>query len=721
MAVNRNPHKYYILMGHKKIIPCFLLVFLFSFSVQLAFAQTTQAEINKMIKDANAEIEKMKKDPANKDLFKGIPNLDSMMNNVIGKKPTGPETTIRDSSAFSVPSRNNKLLNSLPIRTFNKAELISYLHNLNIKLTELLGAKYGISFKNIPVTETIKTGTSIWFWLNGELEVSLLVALKGAEINPDNATLLNNVGGILIACGLSVNAIPILQFVLEKQAANNMVLNNLGQAYFDLGDDKKAEQYLMKCVSSYKYYPDANLALAYIYESRGNKSAALNFVENSLRGAWSSTANTLLRKLKPDANMMDYVKHRYKQPEYFNFNKYKMLPQCRRVEDVYMLESQYVAYQKMLHQLLDKYSNLYGSSGKLLTESVPKELNDVAKKKRTPYRPFGTFAGYVSGAIKTEYDEKIRQFRLYKENYYNERKEIDKKYGIELKKIDQIPNLSKEEKCRKINGLTNIYLPLYADQTESLQQKLLPYYKNYFNDASYWSYIASINNDEFHHEFLLLVVEFLSMLQEVNTTRFMEPGFDHSGGGFYPCEFDVSVIVKADSLLIEDPDCFLGPVKLVLPLGSLKLEISCESYKLEAGQIWIGKLEYDRKSGEATIAFGLGGSIPEVMFKGLGVEAGLEAEVKSQFYITFDKTGPTDLGVLWESELKFVAGIGETKAEVTLGGDELKAGFGNGVTMKEGGPLKALIDKTWYVQPDDKQQNKNVPLYKNSISKPKQG
>jgi hypothetical protein len=63
--------------------------------------------------------------------------------------------------------------------------------------------------------------------------------------------------------------------------------------------------------------------------------------------------------------------------------------------------------------------------------------------------------------------------------------------------------------------------------------------------------------------------------------------------------------------------------------------------------------------------------------------------------------------------MKVVAGIGEVKVEFGLEEEVLTAGFGSGVQMKEGGSLKALIDRTWYVQPNATQINKNVPLYKN--------
>ena len=300
---------------------------LFSFSIQFVSAQPTQDEIDKMMKQAQEVMKKYGTDStvnkAMKEAKDKQKEVTDAMKNQQGNN-NGLPVNKNDVADFSLPLKNNKLLNALPIRTFNRNELISYLHNLHSKLTEYLRITYKTDINNFSLTAIKQSGTPIGLWMKGKVNESVLVTLKAAELQPDNNLKLNNTGGILTSCGLGYYAIPILEYVLEKQPDNNMILNNLGQAYLDLGDDKKAEQYLLKCIKSYKYYPDANLALAYIYNSRGNKSVALNYVENSLRGAWSSKANTLLKKLKPDANLMDYVKHRYKQPEYFNFHEYKI-------------------------------------------------------------------------------------------------------------------------------------------------------------------------------------------------------------------------------------------------------------------------------------------------------------------------------------------------------------------------------------------------------------
>ena len=113
----------------------------------------------------------------------------------------------------------------------------------------------------------------------------------------------------------------------------------------------------------------------------------------------------------------------------------------------------------------------------------------------------------------------------------------------------------------------------------------------------------------------------------------------------------------------------------------------------------VGKLEYDRASGDFTMALGFGASTPRVLFKTPGLKVELEAEAKSQLYITFDNHGtPTDLGILWESELKILGEAGAVK--YTYGHEEgLTAGFGSGVQMKEGGYLKKQLTKHFTFNP----------------------
>ncbi len=683
-----------------------VLLSLLFLSMQCVLAQPTQAEIDKAMKQAQELMKKYGNDSNVNKAMKPVQarpqKTSDTKNNII----SGGDTS------FSLPSKNNKLLGSLPIRTFNRAELVSYLHNLNTKLTAYLRNIYGTNVGDIPVTAVKLSGTSIGFWLKGMVNESTLVALSGAESNPDKNVLLNNTGGILTSCGLGYYAIPVLQYALEKQPGNNVILNNLGQAYLDLGDDKSAEQYLLQCISSYKYYPDANLALAYIYYNRGNKNAAINYAENSLRGAWSSKADNLLSKLKPNANRLDYIKHRYIQPEFFDIRKFALLPQCRNVSQVAELEPQYEGYEQMIDQTAEKYTRLLAPAAIAMQSSV---FNKLSGSKQNPLRPFGELGAHMLQSFREEYNEKLKHIDSVRKNYYRERDSLNARYEAAFQSInakyDKMVYGDQDAQCKEITALNNSYLPLFADQTEYFQANMLSYYKDYFNDLSYWSYLGSVNEDDFHVKFYTLVLELLAHLKEINTTRFMESKYGNHR--FYPCEYSETDAMKADTLAIETPDCYLTS-KLQVKLGVFNLEISCEAYKLEAGEEIVGKIEYSRTSGDLTLALGFGASTPRALLHAPGIKGELEAEAKSQLYITFDKTGkPTDLGVLWEAELKGVIDIGEGAVKTSLGLEEgLTAGFGSGVQMKENSQLKQAIDKMYPVQPDDKQINKNVPLYK---------
>ncbi|HSU29539.1 MAG TPA: hypothetical protein VLJ68_14225, partial [Chitinophagaceae bacterium] len=363
------------------------------------------------------------------------------------------------------------------------------------------------------------------------------------------------------------------------------------------------------------------------------------------------------------------------------------------------------------------YTGKFGPARLLANETVPAKIKAAGASNRSPLRPFGEFGINVLTALKKEYSDKWKHLDSFRLNYYRERTIMSDHYEAEYQKImaryDKMEyGGDQEAKCREVNALSNAYLPQFAEQTELLQKKLLDYYKNYFNDIAYWTYVGSVNDDGFRADFYHLVIQMLAGLNEINTTRFMESrAATHR---FYPCKFEPSGKSEAKELEIAEPDCYLTP-KIEVKLGVFKLEVSCEAYKVEVGEGLVGKVEYNRTSGDVTLGFGVGAAVPNILFHSPGIEAGLEAEVKSQIYITFDKTGkPTDLGVLWEAELKAIIEMGNLKESIGLE-EGLTAGFGSGVAMKENSQLKQAIDKTFPVQPDDKQINKNVRLYPKEI------
>ena len=199
-----------------------------------------QTDLDKMMKLAQDMMKKYGGDSTTKKMMKDLPAQQKQINGIKDKSSIKtPGLDKSDTAQFSLPSKNVKLLNALPIRTFTKQELVSYIDNLGSKLSDYLKNTYGTNINSFSSATINQPGTPICLWLKGSINEAALIAVRASESNPDNNLQLNNAGGILTSSGLGFYGIPILEYVLEKQPANNMILNNLGQAYLDLGMIKR--------------------------------------------------------------------------------------------------------------------------------------------------------------------------------------------------------------------------------------------------------------------------------------------------------------------------------------------------------------------------------------------------------------------------------------------------------------------------------------------------
>src|SRR5258706_14920881 len=92
--------------------------------------------------------------------------------------------------------------------------------------------------------------------------------IETAGINrPANMDNLNNYAAFLSMMGAEQAAIPILLYLNNKFPNNNTILNNMGQAWFGLGDMTASKKYLEAATELYPTHSMANLTLSKIYLS----------------------------------------------------------------------------------------------------------------------------------------------------------------------------------------------------------------------------------------------------------------------------------------------------------------------------------------------------------------------------------------------------------------------------------------------------------------------
>jgi tetratricopeptide (TPR) repeat protein len=111
---------------------------------------------------------------------------------------------------------------------------------------------------------------------------------------------------MLTMMGTPEMAIPILNNLNGRFKKNSTVLNNLGQAWFALGDADKAQKYLDTTLTISAAHAQANETLCLIAEGKGNKTAATAAAKTAFKQGYSSTRADLLKKLGYTPGAGDY-------------------------------------------------------------------------------------------------------------------------------------------------------------------------------------------------------------------------------------------------------------------------------------------------------------------------------------------------------------------------------------------------------------------------------
>jgi tetratricopeptide (TPR) repeat protein len=99
---------------------------------------------------------------------------------------------------------------------------------------------------------------------------------------------LSNYASLLTMLGGEHLAIPILQNLVQKFPKNTTLLNNLGQAWFGLGELTEAEKYLDQAMHGYALHPQANLTQCKDLLSQGRNQEAIECTKRAIQENYTS-------------------------------------------------------------------------------------------------------------------------------------------------------------------------------------------------------------------------------------------------------------------------------------------------------------------------------------------------------------------------------------------------------------------------------------------------
>ena len=640
---------------------------------------------------------------------------------------TENKAPVRDKSADTIrtvlSARNDKALAVAGQIIHDTSELRTYINDLYKKISQALKTNYGtdVSLPDHATGADISDG-SVFAWANGKLDQALLLSLTAAVNNPGNGAVVSNLAAMLNLCHVQYKSIPLSNYLLIKTPNNSTVLNNIGQSYLALGETEKAEQYLQRCVQKSTWHPEANTSLAYINDARRNKANVIKYAENSLRGAFTVPAYNLLTKYKKDARLMDYVKHRYIRPEYFNPDKYKLPGQCKDVSTADSLRQLYAEYFKYLTKLYEKYNKLSKDEEKLAEVTMPQKVKENFRTHHNKLNPFNELGYNMLLSVQQDYSDKMKPKEETIKQIMYEQDILRKEYNDIIKQIDEKsdsisaefgegnpgPEDFEENICKEKDAVGNLFLIRLAYLNEEVQNAILPDFYQYVNDRLFWMHVACIEHHQYEASFYSLLSTFFSTILSLC----------HTTTNITPCWTPNLEKINAKPVFpeVEEPDC---PIDFSKKFFFGTISIDCDAMHFSAGEGVLVNMDYEFASGAMTMAFGVGANasvednVAELDFGTLS--GGAEAGGSMKFFLSLDKNGhPTDGGFIWEAEAKlkekFKSDFSSLSRSKSVGLDAtVKLGINSGYTFS-GSTFKTL-DEIFGAAPE-KQQNKNVKIYK---------
>ncbi|MBI1781684.1 MAG: hypothetical protein HYR66_09990, partial [Sphingobacteriales bacterium] len=267
-----------------------------------------------------------------------------------------------DEDAKLIPAKKTALIASLPRKIFSTEELLSFIKKENISIAKLIkpqskeiADKLMEMFKDDPYYGYMIAAAANGLWIGGYHESAVYLLGKATEAIP-NADNYNNYASCLTMMGAAHIAIPILQKLNSVHKNNSTVLNNLGQAWLQLGDENMGEKYIDSAIKIYAYHPQANYTKALLEQSRGKTAEAVHALENSLK---HSITQTKLNKLKELGDKQHKLRG-YNVPRVYYSSSFKldeyaaMVPQAYAFELGQGIERQWEKFKQSLNDEIEK-------------------------------------------------------------------------------------------------------------------------------------------------------------------------------------------------------------------------------------------------------------------------------------------------------------------------------------------------------------------------------
>lgn len=660
----------------------------------------TQKEMENMMKEVQKAMDEMS--PEDKKLMEGMGVKIPADQNVKSQydyaaKNVNQQQMNALSGIETIPIKDPARIARISKTILTDAQLSIFLHHVNAAISKKISpaskkiADDAYQLLKKKYNETIYLANAAnGMWLNGEPEAAIELMSRAVMENPSDPDNLNNYASFLTMTGGEHFALPILQKLNVQYPGNSTILNNIGQAWFGLGDMENSEKYLNSAIRIFPGHSEANYTKCFIEESKGNKTEAVRCIKKSIKSAYSEAKIKKLKKLGGKLQPGD-INWNFPKPQdalgldkmlasrpgfYFSKSQREVLyPQwleyikgCKILFEKYMPntnENEIIASQtKMINDLrsgkIPKANFIMDKALQLLNIVInDKEQFQVKMEKKSGHLNDSIMsAGIILGNEVQEINER------WEKKYLDEIKAHPPTGSSEVEqsaKMEEIRARFMQSACQESKPKVDAFLETYNRKINDLNVEWVSRMKYFTNEIIYYLRYSSPTEEDYQKSKNLYQTAFLACI--AGNEPFVTTPVDFRTGCI-ACTDIIKGSGICDDAPEEDEDDFgelpdfdiihcNSHIKIWTPVAVAKWDCNIQTVNMDLGILKLDHIEnlVNNQTISATAELGI--------YKGIGSkELGpLKAEVKAGGggFIQWGPDGISDFGLI--AGVKAEAGI----------------------------------------------------------------
>ncbi len=527
-----------------------------------------------------------------------------------------------------VPDKQTEILAKIPKLT-NEAQYKAFIIKMQLQAEKSIDAATITAVKKMiadnKTNQLAISNLPILLLLQKNLKAAVYASLLCSQANNNILLSQNNMGFLLQQAGYPQYAIPVFEFLLTKNT-NATLYNNIGQCYFSLGDTTKARMMFAACIRKAPYNAEAHCGTALMLIEQKKINEATTHIAKALQNGYSDLLDDYVTKKNIKLNFDDIKKKDV--ADYFSPQKYKTIPPAKTLKEVItkweQLQDLEAEEQKWISKALQKKEVFQSTNNKWAMQMVMRTV-------RGPFKRKALLMLYLLQ------QQGIQDISARGAAMANSRVTVEgaiKKMNTSIEAGYKASGInSMYDACKMKEQYLVEYLTTTIPAQESVELNLNYKYFELVNQNMYW-FKFLLNKDEYeamHYQLGSQVVGWIKGLSEVQK--------------IYPEPINIAIDCnkildnppKDEEMQEADGEC---PVTIKIPLGAGGVKFNCEGWEIEFTELIALSVEKNYKTGDFTVAFGLGASaeLP-----------GFEAGAKGQMYFTINKDWtPSDMGLRGE-------------------------------------------------------------------------